>query len=109
MPPTPVLWVGQPAVPVTLPGRPQLQRLVALVSAVAALPLAFQASSQWLPIQMWRNAVPFGQADPVLGHDVGFYVFTLPGRERWARGSCFWWRWPRSAALASTCWADESP
>ncbi len=78
MPPTPVLWVGQPAVPVTLPGRPQLQRLVALVSAVAALPLAFQASSLWLPIQMWRNAVPFGQADPVLGHDVGFYVFTLP-------------------------------
>ena len=26
----------------------------------------------------WRNAVPFGQADPLLGRDVGFYVFTLP-------------------------------
>jgi len=78
LPPMPVLWVGQPAVPVTLPARAQLVRLLALVSAVAALPLAFQASSLWLPIQMWRNAVPFGQADPVLGHDVGFYVFTLP-------------------------------
>ena len=26
----------------------------------------------------WRNAVPFGVADPILGHDVGFYVFSLP-------------------------------
>jgi uncharacterized membrane protein (UPF0182 family) len=64
--------------PVTLPGRAQLLRLVALVALIAALPLAFQASSLWLPIQMWRQAVPFGQADPVLGHDVSFYVFTLP-------------------------------
>jgi uncharacterized protein len=78
IPTTPVLWVGQPAVPVTLPGRTQLLRLVALIAAIAALPLAFQASSLWLPIQMWRKAVPFGHADPVLAHDVGFYVFALP-------------------------------
>jgi uncharacterized protein len=78
LPQAPVLWVGQPAVPVTLPGRPQLLRLAGVVAIIAALPLAFQASSLWLPIRMWRNAVPFGQADPVLGHDVGFYVFTLP-------------------------------
>ena len=62
LPPSPVLWVGQPAVPVTLPGRPQLLRLVFVVSAIAAVPLAFQAASQWLPVQMWLNAVPFGQA-----------------------------------------------
>ncbi len=78
LPQTPVLWIGQPAVPVTLPGRAQLLRLVGIVSVVAALPLAFQASSLWLPLLMWRNAVPFGQADPVLGHDASFYVFTLP-------------------------------
>ncbi len=78
LPQSPVLWVGQPAVPVTLPGRQQLSRLVGIVSIVAALPLAFQASSQWLPIQLWRKAVAFGQADPVLGYDTSFYVFTLP-------------------------------
>jgi uncharacterized membrane protein (UPF0182 family) len=78
LPPSPVLWVGQPAVPVTLPGRPQLLRLVFLVSAIAAMPLAFQAAGAWLPVQMWLNAVPFGQRDPILGHDVAFYMFTLP-------------------------------
>jgi uncharacterized membrane protein (UPF0182 family) len=78
LPQTPVLWIGQPAVPVTLPGRPQLLRLAAVIAFIVALPLAFQASSLWLPFQMWRNALQFGQADSVLGHDVGFYVFTLP-------------------------------
>ena len=24
------------------------------------------------------NATPFGKTDPILGHDIGFYVFTLP-------------------------------
>ncbi len=78
IPPSPVLWVGQPAVPVTLPGRPQLLRLVFVVSAIAAVPLAFQAAGQWLPLQMWLNAVPFDQRDPILGHDIAFYIFTLP-------------------------------
>ena len=25
-----------------------------------------------------RYGLPFGSADPVLGHDVAFYLFTLP-------------------------------
>ena len=26
----------------------------------------------------WRNAVPFGRVDPVLGLDISFFVFTMP-------------------------------
>ena len=26
----------------------------------------------------WWHQVPFGGSDPILGHDAGFYVFTLP-------------------------------
>ena len=36
------------------------------------------AGSEWLPwLQFWHG-VPFGIADPILGHDIGFYVFRLP-------------------------------
>ena len=51
------------------PARPPLL-------ARAHRPLTPPASGRsWLA---WRNAVPFGQADPILGRDVGFYVFSLP-------------------------------
>ena len=32
----------------------------------------------WLTFLSWRHALPFGSADPVLGYDVAFYLFTLP-------------------------------
>jgi len=36
------------------------------------------AGTEWLPwLQFW-HAVPFGLSDPILGHDIGFYVFRLP-------------------------------
>jgi uncharacterized membrane protein (UPF0182 family) len=75
---SPVIFVGQPAVAVSLPGRSQLRRLAWLLAALAALPLAFQAAGEWLALQLWWHAVPFGRQDPILGHDVAFYVFTLP-------------------------------
>ena len=78
MPLSPVLWVGQPSMPVTLPGRPQLRRGARLAAALVSLPLAFRAGAEWLPIQLWLHRVPFGRADPILGYDIGFYIFTLP-------------------------------
>ena len=36
------------------------------------------ASANWLTIQQYLNQVPFGEVDPIFGHDVGFYVFSLP-------------------------------
>jgi hypothetical protein len=35
-------------------------------------------SRNWMTLLLWRHRQPFGEADPVFGHDLGFYVFTLP-------------------------------
>ena len=48
------------------------------IAAVVALFLGIFASNDWLTWLQYRNAVPFGQSDPLLGRDVSFYVFTLP-------------------------------
>jgi len=67
---------------VTLPGRRQMLALVPGVSLLVALFVGLFASSDWQLWWSWWFAVPFGQADPILGHDVGFYVFTLPALRR---------------------------
>jgi uncharacterized membrane protein (UPF0182 family) len=33
---------------------------------------------EWDNLLRWLNAVRFGATDPVFGHDIGFYFFTLP-------------------------------
>ncbi len=48
------------------------------IAAVVALFLGIFASNEWLTWLQYRNAVPFGQTDPLFGRDVSFYVFTLP-------------------------------
>ena len=63
---------------VTLPGRRQMQAFVPVVALLGGIFAGLFASSQWETWLAWRNAVPFGQVDPVLGRDVSFYVFTLP-------------------------------
>jgi uncharacterized membrane protein (UPF0182 family) len=78
VPDSPVVWIGQPSVPVALPGHAEIRRLALGLTALAAVPLAFHAASQWIDVLAWWHRVPFGSADPILGHDVGFYVFTLP-------------------------------
>ena len=35
-------------------------------------------SRNWMTLLLWRHGQPFGEVDPVFGHDIGFYVFTLP-------------------------------
>jgi hypothetical protein len=61
-----------------MPGRQQLRMLVSGLAVVVAALMAFFVSSQWETWLAWRNAVPFGQPDPILGRDAGFYVFSLP-------------------------------
>jgi len=48
------------------------------ISILVGLICAFSAQGEWQTVQLWLNAQPFGQFDPQFGHDVGFYVFTLP-------------------------------
>jgi hypothetical protein len=61
-----------------LPGRRQLQTIASAVAIVVAIMVALYAASQWETWLSWRFAVPFGQADPILGRDAGFYIFSLP-------------------------------
>ena len=48
------------------------------IAAVVALFLGIFASNEWLTWLQYRNAVLFGETDPLLGRDVSFYIFTLP-------------------------------
>jgi len=72
------ILVTRQGVEVALPGRRQLQTLVSAVAVGIALLVGLFGASEWETWLAWRHAVPFGQADPILGYDVAFYVFTLP-------------------------------
>jgi uncharacterized protein len=74
----PIIWTGQEGVQFELPGKAQLQRLALAAAAILALPAALYASNQWMTWLAFRHGVPFGVADPVIGYDAAFYVFTLP-------------------------------
>ena len=74
----PIVWTGQQGVQIELPGRGQLQKLALWGSAAVAAPLALLGSSQWLTWLAFWHGVPFGDIDPILGYDAGFYIYTLP-------------------------------
>ena len=63
---------------VQLPGREQVQRLALAGMTVVAVLIALYAAGQWPLWLSFRNGGSFGQSDPILGFDVGFYVFSLP-------------------------------
>jgi uncharacterized membrane protein (UPF0182 family) len=56
----------------------RIRPLVYVVAGGMAALVALFASTQWETWLFFRNAVPFGVKDPILGRDVAFYVFTLP-------------------------------
>ncbi len=58
--------------------REQIRRLVGVGSLVVSLMISLAGSSEWMRWLQFRNGVPFGVADPILGHDISFYVFRLP-------------------------------
>jgi uncharacterized membrane protein (UPF0182 family) len=45
---------------------------------VGGLVFGLVEAANWELFLKWRYAAPFGRIDPVLGHDLGFYVFSLP-------------------------------
>jgi uncharacterized membrane protein (UPF0182 family) len=52
--------------------------ILAVVAAGFGFMFALTARTVWLTALMSLEGAPFGQADPVLGRDVSFYVFHLP-------------------------------
>jgi uncharacterized membrane protein (UPF0182 family) len=56
----------------------RLRPVVLLASMGAAALVASVIASDWPAWLAFRYASPFGKVDPILGYDVGFYVFELP-------------------------------
>jgi uncharacterized membrane protein (UPF0182 family) len=71
-------FVTREGIEVQLPGREQVQRLALAGMTVVAVLIGLYAAAQWPLWLTFRYGQPFGQADPILGYDVGFYVFGLP-------------------------------
>jgi uncharacterized membrane protein (UPF0182 family) len=63
---------------IVLPTRDQLRPIALLAAAIASILIAIVAASEWLTVLSWWYATPFPTVDPILGRNVGFYVFTLP-------------------------------
>jgi uncharacterized protein len=58
--------------------RRRLQPVGTIVAAAVAILVGLFAASQWQEWLLFRHAQPFGDVDPVLGKDIGFYVLRLP-------------------------------
>lgn len=71
-----LMRMGPEVAPVDL--APTLRRFTLPAAAVLALGVAAPVAQAWLPLLQFFNSTPFGVADPVLGRDVAFYLFTLP-------------------------------
>jgi hypothetical protein len=56
----------------------RLRPLLLAGAALASLFVGFFVASRWETVLLYLHAQPFGRTDPILGHDVGFYVFELP-------------------------------
>jgi uncharacterized membrane protein (UPF0182 family) len=63
---------------ISLPGRRQFSTIANAAALIVALLAGLYAAGEWNVWMAWRHGMPFGQADPLLGRDVSFYVFTLP-------------------------------
>ena len=72
------IFTTQQGMEVALPGRQQLRTIASAIAMLLSALIALYASSQWQTWVTWQHSAPFGQADPILGRDMSFYVFTLP-------------------------------
>ena len=58
---------------------PARMRFPALVGAAGvSVLMGLYAGGHWQTWLYFWHGVPFGNVDPILGRDIGFYVFTLP-------------------------------
>lgn len=56
----------------------EILHLCGIGCAVAAGFAGLSVSSQWETVLRFLNQTPFDSLDPIFGHDIGFYIFSLP-------------------------------
>ena len=61
--------------PPALPWRPLIAAAALLLGVLIAIG---EAGNHWDTALRYVAQVPYGQTDPVFGHDIGFYLFSLP-------------------------------
>jgi len=76
--PDPVVFRIGPTAP-RLDVTAALRRLSLPVAVVLGLLAGFAATPAWDVVLRAIYGTSFGIADPIFSHDIGFYVFTLPG------------------------------
>lgn len=70
---------GRTATPIPMEHLGRKVKAFGTIAAVAiALIAGMWGSSVWRDILVFANSVAVGTADPILGRDVGFYLFQLP-------------------------------
>jgi uncharacterized membrane protein (UPF0182 family) len=79
----------------TVSGRVANAILIA-VAVILGLFFGLQAQSMWRSALLSLYGASFGQTDPILGHDLSFYIFRLP----WLRFLQGWFVWLVGLALA---------
>jgi uncharacterized membrane protein (UPF0182 family) len=52
--------------------------IIPAVALLLSLFIGFAQTGNWDTVLKWFYAAPFGRSDPLFGHDLGFYVFSLP-------------------------------
>ena len=57
---------------------PTLRNAAIHLGSWSGLIAGWLVSQSWMTLLLWRHRQPFGDVDPVFGHDIGFYVFVLP-------------------------------
>jgi uncharacterized membrane protein (UPF0182 family) len=71
-------------IPEALLGRPlslgshTVKKLGLAAGLILALFVGLAASGSWQEVLRFLHTSPFGQADPLFGRDIAFYVFSLP-------------------------------
>ncbi|HDQ04580.1 MAG TPA: UPF0182 family protein [Deltaproteobacteria bacterium] len=68
-----VMDMGQLALPTKIAWWILLFIMLFIAWAISMYP-----ASHWLEVLMYINQSPFGQADPIFGRDISFYLFSLP-------------------------------
>ena len=55
-----------------------LRLIISAIALLLGLFIGFAQTGNWEAVLKWLYAAPFGRPDPLFGHDLGFYVFSLP-------------------------------